>query len=225
MNMPASAHRTEFEALLQHPALWRGRGIAAPNGYPSGHVALDAVLPGGGWPRHGLVEILVPDSGSGELTLWAPLVRELTRAPAARCCAFIAPPYEPFAPAWQAQGVRMDRLLVVRAAEPRQAAAPEWLSSTSTSSELWALEQSLLSGACAMGFAWLASVDMTSLRRLALATERGGSLGVLIRPLRAAREHTTAVLRISLRRSPTHLKLRVLKGRGLAPCSVELPLP
>jgi len=205
--MSAMAHEAQFEALLQHPSLWRGRGLAPPSGYPSGHAALDAVLPGGGWPRRGLVEILT-GGGCGELMLWAPLVRQFTQMPAARCCAFIAPPYEPFAPAWQAQGARVDRLLVVRTPEP-----------------LWALEQGLQSGACALSFAWPHAVGMTALRRLALATERGSSLGVLIRPLRAAVEHSAAVLRIALTRTATQLRLQILKGRGLAPCIVELPLP
>lgn len=203
----AETHRAPVDALLQHPSLWRGRGLAPQTGHPSGHAALDAVLPGGGWPRRGLVEILT-GGGCGELTLWAPLVRQFTQMPAARCCAFIAPPYEPFAPAWQAHGARLERLLVVRAPDP-----------------LWAFEQSLLSGACAISFAWQAAAGMTALRRLALATGRGGSLGVLIRPLRAATEHSSAVLRIALTRSATCLRLQLLKGRGITPCTVELPLP
>ena len=219
--MPATVHGAECEALLQHPGLWRGRGIAPPAGYSSGHAALDAVLPGGGWPRRGLVEILTTGS-CGELSLWAPLVSRLTQLPGARCCAFIAPPFEPFAPAWQAHGARLDRLLVVRASEPRQAGLP---SRKPASTEFWALEQSLLSGACAISFAWPRAAGMTALRRLALATERGGSLGVLIRPLRAAREHSAAVLRLALTRTATRLRLQLLKGRGLTPCTVELPLP
>jgi len=205
--LSSASHRPPLDALLQHPALWRGRGVAPPLGHPSGHDLLDAVLPGGGWPRRGLVEILT-GGGCGELMLWAPLVRQFTQGPGARCCAFIAPPYELFAPAWQARGASLDHLLVVRAPQP-----------------LWALEQSLLSGACAIGFAWPQAVGMTALRRLALATERGGSIGVLIRPLVAAREHSAAMLRIALTRTATHLRLQILKGRGLAPCVVELPLP
>ena len=66
---------------------------------------------------------------------------------------------------------------------------------------------------------------MTALRRLSLATERGASLGVLIRPLHAATQYSAAVLRIALTRTATHLRLQLFKGRGLSPCVVELPLP
>jgi hypothetical protein len=206
--MSETVKHRQLQALLQHPSLWRGRGAVAAAGIPTGFAALDAVLPGGGWPRCGVVEILTAGSGFGELTLWAPLVAQLTRADTARWCAFVTPPFEPFAPAWSARGARLDRLLVVRAPQP-----------------LWALEQTLLSGACAIGFAWPQRAGMTELRRLALAAERGASLGVLIRPLRAAVEHSVAVLRIALTRTPAHLRLQLLKGRGLAPRMIELALP
>lgn len=196
-----------LDALLRHPALWRGRGAAAPAGFSSGFAELDAVLPGGGWPRHGLIEILTP-GGCGELALCAPLVRRLTHAIQARWCAFVAPPFEPFAPAWSAEGARPERLLVVRAPEP-----------------LWALEQCLLSGACAMAFGWVQRASMTSLRRLALAAERGTALGMLIRPPQVASEYTAATLRIALTREAAHLTLQLLKGRGVSPCTVRLALP
>jgi protein ImuA len=111
-------------------------------------------------------------------------------------------------PAWSAQGVRLDRLLVVRTGQP-----------------LWALEQSLLSGACSITFAWPQRATMPQLRRLSLATERGASLGVLFRPLRAAVEHTTAVLRMALTRTATQLRIELLKGRGVTPRVIELSLP
>jgi hypothetical protein len=204
--MSFATDHSRLDALLQHPSLWRGRGAAPQAGYATGFDALDAVLPGGGWPRRGLVEILVADSGCGELTLLGPLIRQLTQADNPRWCAFVAPPFELFAPAWQAQGARLDRLLILRAAE-----------------NLWTLEQSLISGACAISFAWPGAMGMTSLRRLALAAEQGAALGVLIRPPRAAAEYTAAMLRIALTRTSTHLRLQLLKGRGIAPCEVQLP--
>lgn len=206
---------SQIDTLLQHPSLWRGRGAVLPQGIPTGFPALDAALPGGGWPQRGLVEVLTDSSGHGELSLWTSRVAQLTRAETARWCAFVAPPFEPFAPAWSAQGARLDRLLIVRAAQ----------SSARSPGSLWALEQCLLSGACGIGFAWAQQASMTELRRLALAAERGAALGVLIRPLRAALEHTAAVLRIVITRTATHLRLQLLKGRGLSPRIVDLPLP
>jgi hypothetical protein len=206
--MPPVAEHASLEALLQHPLLWRGRSAAAPPGLPTGFTALDAVLPGCGWPRQGLVEVITTGSGHGELALWTPLIRYLTNTETPRCCAFITPPFELFAPAWRAAGAQLDRLLVARAPEP-----------------LWALEQSLQSGACAIAFAWPEHATMTQLRRLALAAERGAALGVLIRPVRAALEPSAAVLRLMARRTTTRLRLELLKGRGVAPRSVELALP
>lgn len=202
------ATHSQLETLLQHPSLWRGRGAALPQGFPTGFPELDAALPGGGWPRRGLVEVLTAANGCSELALWAPLIRQLTRSETARWCAFVTPPFEPFAPAWNAQGARLDRLLVVHAPQ-----------------SLWALEQCLLSGACGIGFAWPQQASMTELRRLALAAEQGVSLGVLIRPLRAASLHTAAVLRLAITHTATHLRLQLLKGRGVSPRVIELALP
>src|SRR6185369_5591878 len=150
--MSAQAHEAQLEALLRHPSLWRGRGAAVPEGLLTGFTALDAALPGGGWPRQGLIEIITTGSGHGELALWTPLIRQLTSAEVPRCCAFITPPFGLFAPAWRAAGVRLEHLLVAHASEP-----------------LWALEQALQSGVCAISFAWQDRARMSELRRLALA--------------------------------------------------------
>lgn len=210
--MAEAVTSARLEALLQHPALWRGRHAAAPDTHATGFATLDALFPGGGWPRRGLVEILTPGSGCGELRLWAPLVARLSQAPEARWCAFVAPPYEPYAPAWQARGARLDRLLVVRSGQ-----------GAGDREALWALEQALLSGTCALVLGWIGRLTMRELRRLSLAAEKGAALGVLIRPPGAAREHSTAVLRLAIEAGGSILHL--LKGRGTTPQHIDLPLP
>src|SRR5205823_12918158 len=66
--------------LLEHPAIWRGRSAAhQQGGLPTGFAALDAYLPGYGWPRTCLIEILVSRFGSGELYLLLPALAALTR--------------------------------------------------------------------------------------------------------------------------------------------------
>ena len=68
-----------LDELLTHPYIWRGRH--APRDIAtlsSGHPALDEVLPGGGWPRTGLIEILAERRGTGELRLIVPLLRHFS---------------------------------------------------------------------------------------------------------------------------------------------------
>ena len=70
--------------LLEHPAVWRGRSAAPLQVLPTGFAALDAQLPGKGWPRTGLIEILLGRFGSGEFDLLLPALGALTHAVAAR---------------------------------------------------------------------------------------------------------------------------------------------
>ena len=194
--------------LLEHPAIWRGRSAAHPRGLPTGFAALDAYLPGYGWPRTGLIEILVSRFGSGELYLLLPALAALTRARCARWCVWVAPPLMPFAPALASQGVALDRVAVVDGARP-----------------LWALEQALRSGACDVALAWARQPKAREIRRLQLAAERGRTLGVLFRPRRAARETSPAVLRLALEPLAAGVRITLLKGRGAWRGVLELALP
>src|SRR5215469_2280748 len=194
--------------LLEHPAIWRGRSAAQRSGLPTGFAALDEYLPDGGWPRTGLIEILVSRFGSGELTLLVPALAALTRAAAARWCVWVAPPLVPFAPALVSCGVVLDRLAVVDGARP-----------------LWAFEQTLGSGACDAVLGWVRQVKPHDVRRLQLAAERGRTLGVLFRPRRASREASAAVLRLSVEPLLTGVRLTILKGRSARRDALDLPWP
>lgn len=191
--------------LLEHPAIWRGRSAARLEVLPSGFAPLDAQLPGGGWPRSGLIEVLIPRFGSGELSLLLPALAALTRALSARWCVWVSPPLMPFAPALVAQGVVLDRVAVVGGERP-----------------LWAFEQVLGSGACDAALAWGRQPKPRDIRRLQLAAERGRTLGVLFRPRRAARESSAAALRLSVEPAGAGVRVTLLKGRG-ARGVVELP--
>jgi cell division inhibitor SulA/protein ImuA len=194
--------------LLEHPALWRGRSAARLAVLPSGFAALDEHLPGGGWPRSGLIEILTARFGSGELSLLMPLLAAVTRATGARWCVWVAPPLMPFAPALAAAGVVLDRVAVVGGARP-----------------LWAFEQVLRSGACDVALAWERTPKARELRRLQLAAERGRTLGVLFRPRSAARQASPALLRLGLAPSAGGARVTLLKGRSAARGTIELTWP
>jgi cell division inhibitor SulA/protein ImuA len=199
---------SKLARLLEHPALWRGRSAARIEVVPSGFAALDEQLPGGGWPRSGLIEILIARFGSGELSLLLPALASLTRAPSARWCVWVAPPLMPFAPALVARGVVLDRVAVVGGERP-----------------LWSFGQVLGSGACDAALAWARQPQPRELRRLQLAAERGRTLGVLFRPRRAAREASAAVLRLGLEAREDCLRIDFLKGRGATHAVVELAHP
>jgi cell division inhibitor SulA/protein ImuA len=204
-----SAAHSELARLLEHPAIWRGTSVARTEVLPTGFGALDERLPGGGWPRSGLIEILVSRFGVGELTLLLPALTALTRLPMSRWCVWVAPPLEPFAPSLAAQGVALERVLVVRA--PAEGA-------------LWAFEQSLGSGACGMVMAWAKKPRTKQIRRLQLAAERGRTLGVLFRPWQAARESSHAVLRMAIEPAAHGVRVTLLKSRGGVRGSLELEL-
>jgi hypothetical protein len=194
--------------LLEHPAIWRGSSAARRPGLSTGFAALDEQLPDKGWPRSGLIEILVSRFGSGELYLLMPALAALTRAAAARWCVWVAPPLMPFAPALASRGIVLERVAVVSGAHP-----------------LWAFEQTLGSGACDAALAWARQPRPRDLRRLQLAAERGRTLGVLFRPRRAAREASAAVLRLGLEAAGDGVRVNLLKGRSAHRGVIELPWP
>ena len=195
------ATHSQLSELLAHPSVWRGRSHAAVETLPTGFAALDAGLPGGGWPRHGLVEILTPRPGVGELYLLMPVLVALSRATPARWCTWVCPPHEPYAPALESHGAALDRMLIVRTHLP-----------------LWAHEQALRSGACGIALAWLPRASPRAIRRLQLAAEQGRALGVLYRSQQFAHLASPAMLRVLL--EPRNesgrqgARVRLLKSRG-----------
>jgi hypothetical protein len=190
-----------IDALLDQRRVWKGqpRALPASNPQPTGHAALDAALPMGGWPEAALTELLIPADGIGELQLLWPTLARLSQDD--DIIAIVAPPYLPFAPAWQRAGVRLSQLHVIDTT-PRDA--------------LWAAEQCLRSGACAAVLCWPLQADDRALRRLQVAAETGRSLAFAFRPFKAAHNPSPAALRVAIDAEPR--QLRVLKCRGgLAP--------
>lgn len=186
-------------ALLAHPAIWRGRDCAPePAAVPTGFPELDAVLPGHGWPRGALTEILLGGEGIGEVRLVLPALVRLQSE--GRDIAWIDPPFQPYAPALAAAGLDLSRLLVVRAGDRRDT--------------LWAYEQALRSPECGAAFAWLTVQDERVLRRLAVAAREGRTLGVLWRRPGEHARTSAAPLRLGLSPSPGGLAVHVLKRRG-----------
>lgn len=186
-----------LDELLQRADLWRGGHVSSAPAVATGFPALDALLPGGGWPLGALTELVLQHEGIGELRLLLPALARLSRGDG--WIAFVAPPYIPYAPALAAAGIDLARVLIVH---PRTR-EDQW----------WAVEQSLRAGACAAVLAWVAHAEAAHLRRLQLAAEAGGAWGVLFE--RRALPGSTAALRIALEPAESgDLDLHVMKRRG-----------
>src|SRR6202034_2279082 len=176
--------------------------------WAAGRSALDARLPGGGWPTASLIEVLLDEPGLGEVQLFLPALAQSQRVEGETpWLVWIAPPHEPFAPALAQHGIDLDRLLVVRPVSATEA--------------LWAAEQALGSGVCAAVLLWLKGTDDRWLRRLKLAAEAGGALGIFFRPERHRFESSPAALRLLLTRGNEYPRLDIIKVQGGRPGPVE----
>jgi len=202
-----------LDSLLKDPRVWRGKRATwtDANSIASGFADLDAQLPGGGWARGALTEILLPKPGIGELRLLLPGLARLSQEK--KWIALIAPPYIPYASAWQGNGVDISRLL--------------WVHPRNSSDQLWAVEQALRAGACGAVLSWTsASPTFEQLRRLQLAAETGRSFGVMFRSVPSATQASPAAVRVLLEPHAQDLSISFLKRRGAwGGESVQLQLP
>ncbi len=191
---------TSLATLLQTGRVWRGASVACGGeaGLASGFAALDAELPGGGWPAGALTEILPAHEGIGELRILGPALARLSAQ--GRTLAWIAPPYLPYAPALASAGIALSHIVIVRTANARDA--------------LWAAEQALRSKACGALLCWFEHPRFTDLRRLQVAAEGGHALSFVFRRPAAANESSPAPLRMSLAAEAGGLAAHILKRRG-----------
>ena len=188
------------DSLLQRSDLWLGQKAQRISAEPTGHAALDALLPGGGWPRGAISEILLPRPGVGEWNLLLPALVRLSQA--GRRIALVAPPHLPYAPALAGAGIALDRCWIVQ---------PE-----SAADGIWTIEQLLRSSALGAVVGWCEAADERVQRRLQLAAEQAGSgpLGLLLRPPSAHRQPSVSALRLGLRPEAGGPRIDILKARG-----------
>jgi protein ImuA len=212
-----------------HPALWRGHqmGGQVVVGCPSGFPELDAQLPGGGWPRRVLSELLLGHMGIGELRLLAPALAEVQRA--GRLVMLFDPPAVLSGWALAEMGLDVAQLLLIQSAAQVQvdpSAGPA--RPVAVSARLWALEQALKSGHVGAVLAWLPPrLSPDRVRRLQLAAQAHDGPAFVLRESSAQSQPSAAPLRLSLRPAGVdQLAVNVLKRRGpplLQPLHLRLP--
>lgn len=200
---------------LSPQQLWRADQIAeaeADSTSPSGFAALDAVLPGGGWPQGQLVELLVDAPGQGELSLLAPALAQCSTT---RPLVWVLPcdadrkaagstATLPYAPALQEAGVNLARAIFVQPASARESG--------------WAFEQALRAAHLGAVVGWLgagsAEAQFRTLRRLHLLATQSRALVFVLRSTRSAAAPSPAALRLQLSQRDGRLQVQVLKRRG-----------
>lgn len=199
----SAAQSPSLERLLATtPHLWQGRqrSHADPNAVIStGFAALDAALPGGGWPASGLMEWVVPRWGVGELRLLLPLLLELNRC--ARCCAWLAPPFLPYGPALAQQGFDLRYLLLIE--QPGN-----------DRDLFWSAEKLLAHPGCGIVLAWPRQLSIHYLRRLQLAASAGQSLVIVFQQQLIANTPTPLRLKLTADHRGDALNVDIIKARG-----------
>ncbi len=182
-------------------AIWRGDQLGSPVEavLSSGFAALDAQLPGGGWPCHALSEILSPQSGLLEWRLLGPLLRQVCAA--GRSVVLVGPPKPPHLP-----GLRWDGLL---------AGQLIWVQAETPAERLWSAEQLIRGNACGALIAWLPQVRADQIRRLQVLAAANEGPVFVCRPSAAARESSAAPLRVHASVGPDWtLHIDILKRKG-----------
>jgi protein ImuA len=185
--------------LLHNPLVWRGDQLAPTVGVvSSGFPDLDRELPGGGWPRGNLTELLADDEGIGELGLVLPALRYLVQGGA--WIALVAPPHIPHAPAFAGRGIDPARVVVIATTQDKH----RW----------WAAEQVLRANSAGALLFWPHIVHDQRLRRLQLAAQEGCAPAFVFAGTARAAHPSPAPLRIRLSVDTTYLRLDVFKRRG-----------
>jgi protein ImuA len=181
-----------------HPSLWRGAQLARAQGrvVETGYPVLARELPGGGWPTGALIDLIVTQSGVGELRLLVPALAALAPRPVV----LLQPPQTPNDLGLSHIGLALERIMLLRG--PKSADV------------FWSAEQILRAGTCGALIFWTQYVQASSLRRLHLAAQSSESLFVMVRPIATAQDASPAVLRLALRPSSDGLTVDVVKRRA-----------
>jgi protein ImuA len=188
--------------------VWRGSelGSQVEETVATGWEALDAQLPGGGWPRRSLTEVLAPQPTVLE---WRLLSGALARVAAEGGeLVLVGPPKHPHVPGLLRLGLDRRRLVWIQASTPAE--------------RLWVTEQMIKSDSAGAVVAWLPQARAEQIRRLQVCALGCRAPVFLCRPEAARHESSAAPLRVHARQGlDWELQLELFKRRGP---SLDAPL-
>ena len=166
---------------LHHLNAWDKQASRPVPVISAGIPELEALLPAGGWPKRGLVEVLLPDDYTDGLSLFLPALARLSQQ--GRWLGLVVPPYLARARVVSDRGVDAARILQVNPHKGR--------------SGLWTLESLLRSGNFSVVMAWPGCATELMAKRLEKAASIGHTLGILFRV--ETRPFTASRIRLRLR--------------------------
>lgn len=178
--------------------IWSGHEVAATRSRDTGFRALNALLPGHGWPLSALIELIPLQEGIGELQLLLPALRPLCRE--GRDIVFICPPHIPYPPALAHAGLPLNRIV--------------WIDAQTDEEARWSAEQILREGIAGAVLLWSDATKDIALRRLQLAAREGEALFFMYRSATLLSAASPATVRIALKPQAGALHAEVIKSRG-----------
>ena len=173
----------------------------------TGIAALDALLPTGGWPRHGLVEISVSGVYTDPMDVLLPALAGLSRE--GRWLAMVTPPHYARARVNTDPGVDTSSVLQINPHKGR--------------SGLWTLESLMRAGHCRVVLAWPSCRTELMEMRLARAATLGRSLGVLFRHGEPKAGTSGCAVRLSVERGTDGLAVTLIDNDGNRVAGINLP--
>ena len=183
-------------------ALWRGSQVAqaGQSVVSSGWTALDAQLPGGGWPCNALTELLQPQPSLCEWRLLSPALAGL--AAGGGHILLVGPPKRPHAPGLVKLGISEKNIV--------------WIAADTPAERLWSTEQLVKANPRGGAIlAWLPQARAEQLRRLQVHAQSCDCPVFLFRPEAAQLDASPAPLRVLTTLGPDWaLHVRILKRKG-----------
>lgn len=200
---PPNSHTGVLSVLPRHvaQAVWCGDvgGAHHAEACPTGWTTLDAELPGGGWPRQTVIEILATQPAVLEWRLLGPALRRTSEAGGQ--VVVVGPPRHPHLPGLQQIGVQERQFIWIQAVLPAE--------------RLWTTEQLIKSDAAGAVIAWLPQARPEQVRRLQVCAQACETLVFLCRPEAARHESSAAPLRVQATvGADWDLTVQILKRRG-----------
>ena len=185
--------------LRKNPHIWLGdeahpEGVTgSPTGYPS----LDAILPGGGWPKNALVEVITPHWNTTEMQLLLPHMKKVTEQQ--QWVLLVLPPFMSDMSVLINAGIDMNYVMIIDADTPYLDAVEN-------------IEKSLQSQNCSLVLMWLNHLPNPIMRRFQLAAHSGKTSGIIFRHYKTG--NFPSALQIQLKHFQHGVHAHIIKARG-----------